>query len=53
LELGENSAIAQMSDRAGFLLQGDTSTEQAADTNETWERNKRRNYRYSAFRASA
>jgi len=34
---GENSAIAQMSDRAGFLLQGDTSTEQAADTNETWE----------------
>src|SRR6267142_943861 len=34
---GENSAIAQMSDRAGFLLQGDTSTERAADTNETWE----------------
>src|SRR5712671_8132792 len=34
---GENSAIAQMSDRAGFLLQGETSTEQAADTNETWE----------------
>src|SRR6266478_5279949 len=34
---GEHSAIAQMSDRAGFLLQGDTSTEQAADTNETWE----------------
>ncbi len=26
-----------MSDRAGFLLQGDTATEQAADTNETWE----------------
>src|SRR6266852_1738397 len=34
---GEQSAIAQMSDRAGFLLQGDTATEQAADTNETWE----------------
>src|SRR6267154_3238914 len=34
---GEHSAIAQMSDRAGFLLQGDTATEQSADTNETWE----------------
>jgi hypothetical protein len=34
---GEHSAIAQMSDRAGFLLQGDTAAEQSADTNETWE----------------
>jgi alpha-L-rhamnosidase len=34
---GEYSAIAQMSDRAGFLLQGETKAEQAADTNESWE----------------
>jgi alpha-L-rhamnosidase len=34
---GEHSAIAQMSDRAGFLLQGETKAEQAADTNESWE----------------
>ena len=34
---GKDSAIAQMSDRAGFLLQGDTATEQTADTNESWE----------------
>jgi hypothetical protein len=34
---GVHSALAQMSDRTGFLLQGSTATEQAADTNETWE----------------
>src|ERR1700730_8107791 len=34
---GEHSAIAQMSDRAGFLLQGDPKGEQVADTNESWE----------------
>ena len=34
---GVHSALAQMSDRTGFLLQGDSATEQAADTNETWE----------------
>jgi alpha-L-rhamnosidase len=34
---GEHSAIAQMSDRSGFLLQGDTITEQIADTNNSWE----------------
>jgi alpha-L-rhamnosidase len=34
---GTRSAVAQISDRAGFLLQGDTSLEQAVDTNETWE----------------
>jgi alpha-L-rhamnosidase len=34
---GEHSAIAQMSDRTGFLLQGDTAPEQGADTNESWE----------------
>jgi hypothetical protein len=34
---GEHSAIAQMRDRAGFLLQGETKAEQAADTNESWE----------------
>ena len=34
---GQHSAIAQMSDRAGFLLQGDSSAEQLADTNDTWE----------------
>ena len=34
---GEHSAIAQMSDRAGFLLQGDTAAEQPADSNDTWE----------------
>jgi hypothetical protein len=34
---GEHSAIAQMSDRAGFLLQGETAAEQAVDTNDSWE----------------
>ncbi len=34
---GEKAAIAQISDRAGFLLQGGTATEQSADSNETWE----------------
>ena len=34
---GVHSALAQMSDRTGLLLQGDTATEQVADTNETWE----------------
>jgi alpha-L-rhamnosidase len=34
---GTQAAIAQMSDRAGFLLQGNTATEQAADTNASWE----------------
>ncbi len=34
---GVHSALAQMSDRSGFLLQSDTATEQAADSNETWE----------------
>jgi hypothetical protein len=34
---GEHSAIAQMGDRAGFLLQGETTSEQAADTNDSWE----------------
>lgn len=34
---GAQAAIAQMSDRAGFLLQGDTATERVADTNENWE----------------
>jgi alpha-L-rhamnosidase len=34
---GTHTALAQMSDRAGFLLQGDGATESAADTNESWE----------------
>ena len=34
---GTHSAIAQMSNRAGFLLQGDGLTERAADTNDSWE----------------
>jgi alpha-L-rhamnosidase len=34
---GVHSALAQMSDRTGFLLQGETETERVADTNETWE----------------
>src|SRR6202158_253827 len=34
---GVHSALAQMSDRTGLLLQRDTATDQAADTNETWE----------------
>lgn len=34
---GEHSAIAQMSDRTGFLMQGDSASEQGADTNTTWE----------------
>jgi hypothetical protein len=34
---GVHSAVAQMSDRTGFLLQGDAATERVADTNETWE----------------
>src|SRR5208282_369388 len=31
------SALAQISDRAGFLLQGDGERERAADTNDSWE----------------
>jgi hypothetical protein len=42
---GEHSAIAQMGDRAGFLLQGKTTSEQAADTNDSGKRNKRRESR--------
>src|SRR5579859_4293608 len=34
---GEHSAIAQMSHRTGFLLQGDSTAEQVADSNDTWE----------------
>ncbi len=34
---GTRSAYAQISDRAGFLLQGDTTLERVADTNESWE----------------
>ena len=34
---GVDSAIAQMSDRAGFVLQGDSGSEQIADTNDSWE----------------
>jgi alpha-L-rhamnosidase len=34
---GTRSAYAQISDRAGFLLQGDGPSESAADTNETWQ----------------
>jgi len=34
---GTQAAIAQISDRAGFLLQGDTAAEHAADSNDSWE----------------
>ncbi len=34
---GTRSAYAQISDRAGFLLQGDGATERIADTGESWE----------------
>jgi len=34
---GTRSAMAQISDRAGFLLQGDGALERVADTNENWE----------------
>jgi alpha-L-rhamnosidase len=34
---GTRSAYAQISDRAGFLLQGDGAAEHVADTNESWE----------------
>ena len=35
--LGTYAAIAQMSDRVGFLLHGHGATEQIANTDETWE----------------
>jgi alpha-L-rhamnosidase len=34
---GTHAAIAQMSDRTGFLMHGTSEAERAADTNETWE----------------
>jgi alpha-L-rhamnosidase len=34
---GTHSAVAQISDRAGFLLQGDGPSERIADSNNTWE----------------
>ena len=34
---GTHSALAQISDRAGFLLQGDGATERAVNTNESWQ----------------
>jgi alpha-L-rhamnosidase len=34
---GVHSAIAQMSDRTGFLLQGESAVEQVADSNDTWD----------------
>jgi hypothetical protein len=34
---GTEAAVAQMSERTGFLLQGAGDTERVADTNETWE----------------
>ncbi len=34
---GTRSAYAQISDRAGFLLHGESESERAADTNETWQ----------------
>src|SRR5215468_10572779 len=34
---GSHAAIAQMSERAGFLLHGAGEAERAADTNATWE----------------
>lgn len=33
---GIYSAVSQMSDRTAFLVQGDTSAEETADTNATW-----------------
>ena len=34
---GTQAAIAQMSSRAAFVLQGNTAAERAADTNDSWE----------------
>src|SRR5262249_8962975 len=34
---GTHSAVAQISDRAGFLLEGNTPAERAADTDDSWE----------------
>jgi alpha-L-rhamnosidase len=34
---GTRSANAQISDRAGFMLHGDSTAERAADTDETWQ----------------
>jgi alpha-L-rhamnosidase len=34
---GTHSALAQVSDRVGFLLQGDGEFERVVDTNESWE----------------
>jgi alpha-L-rhamnosidase len=34
---GTHAAIAQMSERAGFLVHGRTAAERAADTNSSWE----------------
>jgi len=35
--LGKRAAIAQISDRTGFLLHGTSEAEHAADTNATWD----------------
>jgi alpha-L-rhamnosidase len=34
---GTQAALAQMTERAGFLLQGESAAERPADTNDTWE----------------
>jgi hypothetical protein len=34
---GKHAAVAQMSDRVGFLLHGAGETERAGDTNVTWD----------------
>src|SRR5208283_5434110 len=34
---GIHAAVAQMSDRVGFLVHGESEAERAADTNESWE----------------
>lgn len=34
---GENAAVAQISDRLGFVLQGASAAEMAVNTNENWE----------------
>ena len=34
---GTKAAVSQMSDRAGFLVHGESEVERAADTNESWE----------------
>jgi hypothetical protein len=36
-QFGVYAPLAQISDRAAFLLQGDTSTEAVADTNSSWQ----------------